>query len=266
MKLFNIQKPIIGMIHLPALPGTPNNKLNPKEIIDAAIKEAEVLVANGIDALAIENMHDVPYLKQNIGPEIVSIMAIVAYELKRKISIPIGIQVLAGANKQALAIAYCSGIDFIRAEGFVYGHIADEGYIESCAGELLRFRKNIDANNVKIFTDIKKKHSSHLITADVDIVETSKAAMFFASDGLIITGNFTGIPPHEMDLNNVKKNTSLPVLIGSGINFDNVAQYLPLVDGIIIGSHFKVNDDWKNPIDGEKVKRFMEKVKTLRSN
>lgn len=67
-------------------------------------------------------------------------------------------QVLAAGNKEAIAIAYASGFDFIRCEGFVFGHVADEGYIDSCAGELLRFRKMIGAENIQVYCDIKKKH------------------------------------------------------------------------------------------------------------
>lgn len=265
MTVFDINKPVIGMIHLQALPGTPFNTLKPKEIIDIALKEADILSKNGVDALAIENMHDTPYLNTIIGPEITSIMTIIAYELKKQFDKPTGIQVLAAANKEALSIAYNANIDFIRAEGFVYGHIADEGYIDSCAGELLRYRKQLDASHIKIFTDIKKKHSSHLITADVDLVETAKAAEFFNSDGLIITSNVTGIAPHTMDLEKVKSNTSLPVLIGSGIANDNLENYIDKADAFIVGSHFKYDGFWKNDIDEKRTKSFMQKMNSLRN-
>jgi uncharacterized protein len=265
MTLFEINKPVIGMIHLQALPGTPANNRSPKEIIDIALKEAKQLVQNNIDAIAIENMHDTPYLKNTIGPEIVSLMAIIAYEIKKEYKIPVGIQVLAGANNEALAIALNSGIDFIRAEGFVYAHIADEGYIESCAGELLRYRKMIGADHIKIFADIKKKHSSHLITADVDIVETAKTAEFFNADGIIITGSFTGANPHEMDVNSVKKDTKLPVIIGSGIDIENIENYFSIADAFFVGSYFKKGNFWKNGIDENKVLEFMEKLNHLRN-
>ena len=111
-----------------------------------------------------------------------------------------GAQILAGANKQALAAALASGIDFIRAEGYVFAHVADEGIIESNAGELLRYRKQIGADNILVFTDIKKKHSSHSITADVDLKETAKAAEFFISDGLIVTGSATGEEANQNDV------------------------------------------------------------------
>ena len=263
-KLFKVSKPIIGMIHVDALPGTPNFKGDINKIISSAIDEAKTYLDAGINSIAIENMHDIPYLNKNVGPEIISMMSIIAYEVKNKTSLPIGIQILAGANKEALASAKSAGIDFIRAEGFVFAHVADEGIMNSDAGELLRYRKIIDAENILVFTDIKKKHSSHSLTADVTIEETAKAAEFFLSDGLILTGTSTG---KEADLNEikaVKKVSKLPVIIGSGITEKNVENYLPFCDAMIVGSHFKKNGNWKNMVDGKRVKSFMKKVDTFK--
>ena len=170
LNLFNIYKPVIGMIHVSALPGTPNYRGSVKQIIERAKRESLIYKENGVDAIVIENMHDVPYLKRKVGPEITSLMSIIGYEVKNLTKLSCGIQILAGANKDALAAAHSAGLDFVRTEGFVFAHIADEGLMESDAGELLRYRKHIAAEKILIFTDIKKKHSSHSITADVDII------------------------------------------------------------------------------------------------
>ncbi len=263
-KLFKIKCPIIGMIHVEALPGTPNFKTSVKQIIFKAKEEAKIYINAGIDSIAIENMHDVPYLNKKVGPEIPSLMSIVGYEIKNMTNLPIGIQILAGANKDALAAAKSAGLDFIRAEGFVFSHVADEGIINSDAGELLRYRKQIDAENILVFTDIKKKHSSHSITSDVSIKETANAAEFFLSDGLIITGIATGKETDISDIESVKKSTKLPVIIGSGIKLNNVEKYFNISDGMIIGSYFKKNGNWKNKVDGKRVKDFMNKIAELR--
>ena len=163
------------MVHVAALPGTPRNSAGIAEIVSAALRDTLLLVEGGVDAIMIENMHDRPYLNRIAGPEIVSAMTAVAVELRRKIKLPLGIQILAGANKAALAVALAAGFDFIRAEGFVFGHLADEGWMNSDAGELLRYRKQIGAEHIQIFTDIKKKHASHAVTTDVTIAETAKA-------------------------------------------------------------------------------------------
>lgn len=252
---------IIGMIHVQALPGTPLNQFSPKQILDQAVNEAIIYRESGIDVLAIENMHDIPYLKRNIGPEIVALMTLMGHEIKRVTSLPCGIQILAGANQEAVAAAHAAGLDFVRAEGFVFAHVADEGIIESDAGDLLRYRKQIGAESVAIFTDIKKKHSSHQLTMDVDIVETAHAAEYFLSDGLIVTGKSTGLEADLEEIQRVKEAVDIPVLVGSGITIDNVGEYLKVCDGLIVGSWFKEKGDWKRPVSGERVRRFMEKVK-----
>ena len=155
-------------------------------------------------------------------------------------------------------------LDFIRAEGFVFGHVADEGYIDSCAGELMRYRKMIEADKVKIFTDIKKKHSSHAITSDVDIVETAHAAEFFLSDGVIVTGSSTGKAVDIRELDALKDSVNKPILIGSGITADNISEYWNYADAFIVGSHFKESGYWMNPISDERLSIFMDKIEKLR--
>ncbi len=261
MNRLKLDKTIIGMIHVAALPGTPKYSGSVKSIIELAKKEAEIYRSLGLDAVMIENMHDVPYLNRNVGPEITSIMSVILYEIKKDLNIPCGIQILAGANKDALAAANSAGADFIRAEGFVFAHVADEGIFNSDAGEILRYRKQIGADNILVFTDIKKKHSSHSITADTDIVDTAKAAHFFMSNGVIITGSSTGTEPSLNEIKQVKEKVDIPVLAGSGITPENAKSFLEYCDGLIIGSCFKYDGNWANTIDTERVKHFMQKIK-----
>ena len=165
-------KPVIAMIHVQALPGTPAYRGEPESIIEKAIEEARTYKKAGVDILMIENMHDRPYINRAVGPEITAMMTSVGREVKRESGMLCGIQILAGANREALAAAQAGGLDFIRAEGFVFSHIADEGQMQSDAANLLRYRKMIGAGDILVFTDIKKKHSSHATTADVSLLET----------------------------------------------------------------------------------------------
>lgn len=139
-------------------------------------------------------MHDIPYVQhQQFGPETVACMTRISQEIRNILpasKMPLGIQILACGNKQALAVAKACDLQYIRAEGFVFGHVADEGYTDACAGDLLRYRRNIEASDILVLTDLKKKHSSHSITQDVTLLETAKAAEFFLTDGIIITGGF----------------------------------------------------------------------------
>ncbi len=137
---FNDKK-LIAMVHVLPLPGTPKYGGSVQNIIDKALEEAEIYRNAGVDAIMIENMHDVPYLKREVGHEISTIMALIAEKIKSATKLPVGMQILAGANIAAISAAHTAGIDFIRAEGFVFGHVADEGFFESDAGELMRYRK-----------------------------------------------------------------------------------------------------------------------------
>ncbi len=258
--IFGESKAVIGMIHVPALPGTPNYGGNVKDIIKKSLEEAKIYRQCGVSALMIENMHDTPYINRKVGHEISALMAIIAYEIKNLTQSAVGIQILAGANSAALSAAHSAGIDFIRAEGFVFAHIADEGMINSDAGSLLRFRKQIGAENIAIFTDIKKKHASHTITGDVTIEQTAEAAEFFLSDGLIITGESTGKKTNLDELIRVKIGTNLPVLVGSGITAENICEYDEVCDGFIIGSYFKRNGFWKNDLDKNRILLLMKQL------
>ena len=250
-------KIVVGMIHVRALPGTPKHAGGMAPILDRALEEAEIYRSCGIHALMVENMHDVPYV-QRPGPEILAAMAVVAREVKRAHpQLPLGIQILAGANREALAAALAAGADFIRAEAFVFGHVADEGYMDSCAGELLRHRKAIGAEHVAIFTDIKKKHSAHAVTADVDVVQTAHAAEYFLSDGLILTGAATGEAASVDELRAVYAAAKVPVLVGSGIDAGNLKTYLPFADAFIVGSHFKRDGYWENPLDPGRIRGLL---------
>ncbi len=260
-----LNKTVIAMIHVASLPGTPGNRLSVTEIVKQAVNETRLLIKHGADALMIENMHDRPYLNRVVGPEITAAMTAVALAIRNETALPVGIQVLAGANKEALAVALAAGLNFIRAEGFVFGHLADEGWMDSDAGELLRYRKTIGADHIRIYTDIKKKHSSHAATADISLSETAKAAEFFLSDGLIVTGHSTGHQADVEDVRQVKNATSLPVIIGSGVTAENLPLYWPYADAFIVGSWLKKDGLWFNPPDEKRISEMMKQVEMLRN-
>lgn len=247
------------MIHVPALPGTPAYGGNWKAVLQQVQSEAELLHSAGVDALMLENMHDTPYLNRKVGPEIISGMTAAARTVRAVApELPIGIQILAGANQAALAVALAADCQFIRAEGFVFGHLADEGWIDSDAAELLRYRKLIGADHINIYTDIKKKHSSHALTADVSLGETAKAAQFFRSDGLVVTGAATGSQASATDLKSVKKECpDMPLLVGSGITVENATAFKDLADGVIVGSYLKKDGQWMNALSTKRINQLV---------
>jgi membrane complex biogenesis BtpA family protein len=260
--LFGAPRALIGMIHVQALPGTPSAREGVAAVADAAVAEARLYAEAGFHAVAIENMHDRPYLKRDVGPEIVAAMTAVGGAVRRAVPLPLGVQVLAGANRAALAVAHACGAAFCRVEGFCFAHVADEGLIESDAGELLRYRRAIGADAVRLFADVKKKHSAHAITADVDIAETAHAAEFFQADGVIVTGSATGRPADAAEVGAVSRGVSIPTLVGSGVAADNIARYAD-ADAFIVGTSLKRDGDWTAPLDPLRLRALREAFAAL---
>jgi membrane complex biogenesis BtpA family protein len=250
---FGGPRALIGMIHVGALPGTPAAHHGVDKLAQDAVAEARVYREAGFTALLIENMHDRPYLRREVGPEVVAALTAIGREVRREVPLPLGVQVLAGANRAAIAVAHACGAEFVRAEGFVFAHVADEGVIQADAGELLRYRRAIGAERVKVFADVKKKHSSHALTADVSLAETAKAAEFFLADGVVVTGAATGEPAEAADVAAVVAAVKTPVLVGSGLTAENLACY-SAAHGFIVGSSVKKSGLWSNPLDRDAVK------------
>lgn len=262
--LFSQPKPVVGVIHVGALPGAPRNIQTVAELVMSAKREAKVYRECSVDAVYIENMHDVPYLRGEVGPEIVAAMTAIGIEVKSESGLPVGIQILAGANVEAMAVAHAAGLDFIRAEAYAYAHVADEGLIQASAARLLRYRRMIGATRVQVWADVKKKHSAHAITADVSLGATAETVEFMGADCVIVTGSVTGDPPRPADVKEAKAHCGLPVILGSGIGEDNINEFYHEADGFIVGSSFKVDGHWSNAIDPSRVARFMGIVDKLR--
>ena len=186
--------------------------------------------------------------------------------VREAVDCPVGLQILAGANREAIAVAHATGARFVRVEGLVFAHVADEGWIESDAGELLRYRKTIGAETVKILADIKKKHSSHAITSDLNLADTSAAAEFFGADGLIITGSSTGRAARKSDLEEARHGTSLPLIVGSGTTPDTLDELWSLAQGFIVGSYLKKDGRWENDLDPERIRKLIDRSRKLRES
>lgn len=248
------------MVHVLALPGTPRNEATLGRIVDQAVEEACILQETGFDGLILENMHDVPYVHGNHPPETVACMTRIGVAVKLAVpNLKMGVQILSGGAREAVAVAQAIGADFVRVENFVFAHVADEGLLERAeAGPLLRYRRNIGATEVKIYADIKKKHASHAITADISLTEAARAAEFFGADGLIVTGISTGEPTDPSDVAQVKKVSGLPVLVGSGVTPRNLIK----TDGLIVGSFLKEGGHWAGPVDRQ---RCLEMVQAFRA-
>jgi membrane complex biogenesis BtpA family protein len=210
-----------------------------------------------VEVILLENSHDLPYVKPPLPEAALNLMRTVAGEVRRGFPGPIGLQMLEAANETALEVAASADLDFIRVEGYVFAHIGGAGLIEGCAGKLLRRRKELGCAHVKLFADVKKKHCSHALTGDLDIVDEAKQAEFFLVDGLIVTGARTTEPPSLAELRRVRRQARVPVLVGSGMTRENIRKYQPLADGFIVGSTFREGGRFLGQLDPARLAAFM---------
>jgi membrane complex biogenesis BtpA family protein len=251
---------LIGMVHLKPLPGSPKSEWSVDRLASHAAAEAKLIAASGFGGIIVENMHDAPYVNAPHAPETVAAMTVCVKAVRDAVpNVPVGVQLLSFGHREALAIAHATGASFIRVENFVYAHVADEGLMhEACAGSLLRARRNLGAMHVRIFCDIKKKHASHAITADLTIADFAHGAEFFGADGLIVTGAFTGSPTSPSDLESVRSASKLPILVGSGVTPDQLPSLMKLADGLIVGSFIKHGGVWSIDVDESRCRALAE--------
>src|SRR5258706_312870 len=173
--IFGTRRALIGVIQGGALPAAPRSRETVDALPAAAADDARAYREAGFSGLMVENMHDRPYLRREVGPEVVAAMTVVASAVRREApDLSVGIQVLAGANRESMAVAHASGARFVRVEGFVFAHVADEGLMQSDAGTLLRYRRQIGAEAVAVFADAKKKHPAPALTAHMAIPGTGR--------------------------------------------------------------------------------------------
>lgn len=269
-EIFSIPKPIIATLHLLPLPGAPYYQgQSIDEILQYTLDEVEDLIDAGIDGLIIENHGDIPFVKPDrIGYETVAAMTYIGSAVQKIADahkVPMGVNCLANAAIPALAIAKAIKARFVRINQFVNAYVANEGFIEGMAGEILRYRSHIKGDDIAIFTDVHVKHGSHSIVADRSVSEQAKDALFFCSDVLICTGSRTGNAPDKDEIANIRVTPDIPVILGSGVTCENVNELLMITDGAIVASYFKRDGVWYHKVEKERVMRFMEKVREIRA-
>jgi membrane complex biogenesis BtpA family protein len=193
-ELFGNPKPIIAMIHLPPLPGSPFHRGQPfEEVVEQALRDAEVLKGEGVDGLMVENFGDRPFLKPDeIGHETTAFLAVVSREVIRATGLPVGISCLANGAVQAIAASVASGAKWIRVNCWANAYIADEGVIEAAAPKALRYMRHLGVRDLKVFADVHVKHGSHIIVSDRPFEELVRDVEFFGADAVVVSGARTG--------------------------------------------------------------------------
>ena len=249
---------LAAMIAVLPLPGSPLYEGDDQKVIDQALADLEIYKKAGVDSILFENDHDLPYIQPPLDEAGIRLMTKIVNEARRRFEGPIGIQMLEAANITSLEIAAETDLDYIRVEAFVFAHVGGSGIINGSAGRILRRRKELNAEHLRVFADVKKKHGSHSLTIDLDIRDEIMQAEFFRADGVIVTSQFTGVKPDQNDLIKAKSVTKLPVLIGSGMTAENIQEYLPLADGFIVGSYFRKGGKFLEQLEPERLHGFMD--------
>lgn len=255
-ELFGTAKVVIGVIHLPALPGSPHYRGAPlDEICDFAVEEANGYLEGGCHGLIVENHWDIPFPKPGEhGYETAAAMAVVTDRVRRGTARTVGVSVLSNAAECSIASAWSGGAGFVRVNQWANAYVANEGIIEGQAAHATRYRSRIGANPVKVFADVHVKHGAHAIVADRTLAEQTEDAEFFDADVLIATGSRTGDAAALDEVEGIMSNTTLPVVIGSGITAGNVGDLLPACNGVIVASSVKDNGRWWGRVDTAKVR------------
>jgi len=264
-EMFGKKLPIIGVVHLQPLPGAPRyESMSMKEIARLAVEEARAMSENGIDGLIVENFRDMMF-KKRVGPETVASMTYVASEVSSAVSVPIGLCVLQSDAISALAIAKAVGGKFIRVPYYTETYIVDAGMMESIAADALRFRKMIEARDVKIFADVHIKHGYSLSRRPIE--ESAEDAYERGlADAIIVTGKKTGGKTKPEDVKVVRDYLpELPLIVGSGVTPESLSEYFPkLGDAVIVGTSLKKEGKTEGTIDTERVRLFSKNMEKCR--
>ena len=263
-QVFKREKPIIGVVHLHALPGAPKNEKTLEEIVDIAVEDAVTYEKGGVDGVIIENAGDVPYFPRRVSVETVAFMTYIASRVKDNIKIPVGINVLRNDAIAAIAIAHAVGGKFIRVNVLTEAVVADQGIIEGEAHKVLRFRKRIGAESIKIMADLRVKHAKPLVDRNIK-VSAKDLALRGCADAIILTGETTGVPPAIDAIKNVKNSVEVPVFAGSGINYKNIEEYLKICDGVIVGSSLKEGGRMNGRVELDRVVKLVDSARKVRS-
>lgn len=260
-EIFDAEKPIIGMVHLRPLPGSPRYDGDLERVIELALRDAITLASGGVDGVMVENFNDNPFKKRVTEPETIAAMSIIVHEIMKTVSIPVGINLLRNSAIEAAGIAYVTGGKFIRVNAFIENIETDSGLMEAIAPDLLRYIKKINAK-LGILADIHVKHASVLGSRELDTIYLDAFERGLAT-AVIISGRRTGEPPDSSILKRLKAINKGPILIGSGLCLDNI-KLLKYADGAIVGTFFKRNSRINEAVDEKRVKLFMSKVRELR--
>lgn len=257
---FRPERSVVGMIHLDALPGAPAYGGDREAVREAMLRDARRLQEGGVDALLVENFGDSPFYADDVPKHVVASMAALVRDLANEVDLPLGVNVLRNDAEAALSIAAATGASFVRVNVHTGARLTDQGVVTGRAAETVRLRDRLDAD-VSVLADVDVKHSAAL--ADRPLAEeVAELVERGHADGIIVSGTGTG---HEIDRSHLERvvdvrddvDESVPVLVGSGVTSDTVADILAIADGVIVGTALKEGEETTASVDVERVRRLV---------
>lgn len=252
---------VIGMLHAPPLPGSPRYGGSMERIIQHVLADVDALAAEGVDGLMLENFGDVPFAQGSVDPITVASLTRLACAVVDRCALPLGINVLRNDARSALSIAVATGARFIRVNILSGARLTDQGVITGSAYELLRLRRALGADDVRILADVDVKHSAPLSRRPLS-EETEELVQRAGADGVVVSGTGTGKPVNLTDLPEVAAVAGgRPVFVGSGVSIATLDRLLPFCQGLIVGSSLKSGVDIDSPVDPLRVRELMSLVR-----
>jgi membrane complex biogenesis BtpA family protein len=255
----SVAKPVVGMLHVPPLPGSPKYGGSFESVGAAVLRDAQSLVEGGVHALLLENFGDAPFYPRRVPAHTIAQLAALAAQVRRSCDLPLGINVLRNDGRAALAIAQASGAAFIRVNVLCGARLADQGILRGIAHRLLRDRAGLGASEIEIWADVDVKHSAPLAPRPLE-QEVEEIIGRGGADAVIVSGHATGEAVEIDHLQSVRAAAgTTPVVIGSGLSPATLGQLAPLADAFIVGTWLKRDGNVENPVDRKRVRSLMDR-------
>ena len=261
-RLFGVDKPVIAMLHLPAMPGRPRHDraAGMRHLVATVERDLESLQTAGVDAFLFCNEADLPY-QMSVGPEVAAAMAAVIGQVRDLITRPFGVD-LVWDPVSSLAVARATGASFVR-EVFTGVFESDLGVMRPDFGAIAAYREQIGAGAVAMFSNITPEFASTL--GHRSIATRARSAAYLGVDAILISGQITGTDTHVSDLREAKQAVpQMPVLANTGVREETVDAILAIADGLFVGTSLKRDGVTWNPVDPERAARFMTAVHRAR--
>ncbi len=257
-RLFGTPHPVVGMVHLLPLPGSPRWGGDMGRVLDRAVADAKALKAGGADGFVMENYGDLPFAAGSVEPACTAAMAVLLRACVEATGLAAGVNVLRNDTAAALAVAVAGGGRFLRSNVHTGSMLTDQGLLQGRAAETLRDRARLRAEGVAVFADVLVKHASTVGPRDPRQAAKDAAERGLA-DAILVTGPATGSRPDFREVAAVRDVTEgIPLLVASGATPKDMPLVAALADGVIVGTALEKGGRTGNPVDRERVREFVK--------